>query len=102
MPRKTEGVYLLVHDVLREMHEPYGEDIILEVCQAIESRPDWLLRYTELTEELRKWVVNNWIGQYTKEITGYRSMREVATKKSKLISSYTKLSRYPIDRNGMQ
>lgn len=92
MPKKTEGVYLLVEDVLRTFSEPYGEDIIEDVCLAIENNPDWRRRYNELSEELRHWVVNNWIGQYTKAITGLRSLREVDAKRSNLITAYTKLS----------
>ena len=59
MPRKTDGVNLLVSDVLRTMSAPYGEDIIEEVCLAIEGNRDWRRRYNELSDELRGWVVNN-------------------------------------------
>ena len=91
MLRKTEGVYELVQNVLRTFSEPYDEDIIEDVCLAIENNPDWLRQYNELGDELRHWVVNNWIGQYTKSITGLNSLREVDAKRSKLIKSYTKL-----------
>ena len=91
MAKKTEGVELLVGDVLRTFSEPYGEDIIEDVCLAIERNRDWRRRYNELGEELRDWVVNNWIGQYTKSITGLRSLREVDAKRSTIIKGYTKL-----------
>lgn len=63
MARKTEGVRQLVQDVLETFSEPYGEDIIEDVCLAIEDHPEWMQRYRELSDELRSWVVNNWIGQ---------------------------------------
>lgn len=92
MPNKTEGVRILVQDVLQTFSEPYNEDVIDEVCLAIEVNPEWRRRYDELSDELRAWVVNNWIGQYTKEITGLNTVREVDAKKSKLIKNYTKLT----------
>ena len=91
MPRKTEGVRILVQDVLKTFTEPYSEDVIDDVCWAIEHNPEWRSRYYELSEELTDWVVNNWIGQYTKELTGLNTLREVSAKRSKLIKSYTKL-----------
>jgi hypothetical protein len=91
MSNKTESVKLLVRDVLLTFSEPYGEDIIEDVCLAIEGHRDWHRRYDELCSELRTWVVNNWIGQYTKEITGLKSLREVEAQRSKLIKNYTKL-----------
>jgi hypothetical protein len=91
MTRKTAGVELLVRDVMMTIREPYGEDVILDVCLAIENNPEWMRRYRGLGGELRLWVVNNWIGQYTKSITGMRSLKEVDTKRSSIIGSYTKL-----------
>ncbi len=92
MDKKTLGVYELVQDVLRTLPMPYGEDIIEEVCLAIEGNPEWLQRYNELGRELRYWVVNNWIGQYTKILTGLKSIKQVPAKRSKIIKSYTKLA----------
>jgi hypothetical protein len=40
MDKKTEGVEILVKDVLATFHEPYGEDITLEVFQKIEGDPE--------------------------------------------------------------
>lgn len=92
MPNKTEGVFYLVQEVLRTFSEPYGEDIIEDVCLAIEKNPGWLRQYKELCDELSQWVVNNWIGQYTKQITGLKTIKEVDAKRSKIIKAYTKLS----------
>ena len=91
MVRKTEGVYQLVQDVLETFSEPYGEDVIEDVCLAIEGHPEWMQRYRDLSDELRSWVVNNWIGQYTKQLTGLQTVREVRAKRSRIITSYTKL-----------
>lgn len=93
MANKTAGVKLLVQDVLATFSEPYGEDIILEVCQVIENNREWRRRYDELSAELRAWVVNNWIGKYVKDITGLNSLRQVPIEDGHIITSYTKLGR---------
>ncbi len=92
MSKKTQGVYDLVQEVLRTLPMPYGEDVIEEVCLAIENNSDWQKRYKDLSSELRQWVVNNWIGQYTKKLTGLKSVRQVEAKRAKIIGSYTKLA----------
>ena len=89
---RTQGVKILVCDVLAIMTKPYGEDIILDVYMAIEHNPEWRRRYDELCDDLRDAVVNPLIGQLVKEETGLASLREVSTKgKSHIIKSYTKL-----------
>jgi hypothetical protein len=89
---RTKGVKILVHDVLAIFPKPYGEDIILDVCMAIEHNPEWRRRYDELCDTLRDAVVNAAISQFVKEETGLINLREVSTKgKSHLIKSYTKL-----------
>lgn len=91
MPKKTAGVFELAQDVLATLPEPYGRDIVEEVCLAIERNPYWRGRYDELADDLRDWVVNNWIGLYTKQLTGFRSMRKVVAKRSKIVTAYTQL-----------
>lgn len=91
MARKTAGVKLLVQDVLTTMDKPYSEDITLEVFQTIEQDRDWRRRYDALCEDLSQWVVNNWIGQYTKELAGFNHSRQVVTNACQLIGSYSKL-----------
>lgn len=91
MPNKTQGVYELVSEVLETFSEPYGENIIEDVCLAIENRSSWLKQYDVLKVELSKDVVNNWIGRYTKQITGLKTVLEVDAKRSKIIGAYTKL-----------
>jgi hypothetical protein len=99
MIKKTEGVEILVKDVLATIPEPYGQDIILEVFQKIEGNPDeWLRRYhslsNDLSDDLSDDIINNWIGKYVKDQTGLNTLREVpAGGKCKLITSYSKLGR---------
>jgi len=89
---RTQGVKILVREVLAIMPKPYGEDVILDVCMAIEHNPAWRMQYDKLCDELRDAVVNPLIGQLVKEETGLSSLREVSTKgKSHIIKSYTKL-----------
>jgi hypothetical protein len=92
MARKTQGVYDLVAEILGTMPAPYGEDVIEDVCVAIETSPGLFVRYQGLCEDLRQWVVNNWIGKYVKERTGKTTIREVQAKKAKIITAYTKLA----------
>lgn len=90
MSGKTEGVRILVQDVLQEkFSEPYSEHIIRDVCIAIENNTDWRRRYDELGEELRPWVVNNWIGKHTKDFVGMNSMRQVDLEDGHIITSYS-------------
>lgn len=92
MANKTEGVKILVQDVLMTaLREPHGEDVILDVFKAIKNSPDFTRRYTELSHELRDWVVNNWIGKYTKDLVGMRSVRQVKAPSGYFITSYKKL-----------
>jgi hypothetical protein len=96
MDKKTEGVEILVKEVLATIPEPYGEDIILEVFQKIEGNPEWRLRYNslsnDLSDDLTDWIINNWIGKYVSGETGMKSLREVpAGERCTLITSYSKL-----------
>lgn len=91
MTLKTQGVRELVERALGTLTQPYSEDIIDEVCFVIEHDSELHQQYQELAADLRAWVVNNWIGQYTKELTGGETIREVTARKSSLIKGYTKL-----------
>ena len=91
MARKTEGVYELVKAVLKDFSEPYSEDIILLVCQAIKKNDRFNQQYKELVDELGKRTVNTSIGRYTKEITCLKSSKSVSAGKGEIIKSYTKL-----------
>lgn len=91
MPRKTQGVYEFVTKVLDAIPEPYGEDITEDVFLEIYKQPNWRRQYDELVDELSEDVVNQWIGRYTKQITGLKTVSQVEAKRSKIIGSYTKL-----------
>ena len=99
MARKTEGVRLLVQEVMTaEFTNGYGEDIIRDVCFAIERNREWRRQYDELSDELRAWVVNNWIGKYVKEISGLNNLKQVPVEEGHIITSYTQLGHGRIER----
>ena len=91
MAKKTEGVRLLVQDVLRTLPEPYGEDVIEDVFVEVQNKLAWHRRYDELVGELTLPVTNSWIGWHTKSITGFDTLREVDAKRTRLIKYYSKL-----------
>ena len=95
MTRKTQGVQDLVQLALQKIAPPYSEDVIEEVCLVIENNRELFRKYLQLSDELKHWVVNNWIGQYTKEITGGQTLRLVDARRSKLITGYTQLAFSP-------
>jgi hypothetical protein len=78
---------------MRRFSKPYSTDIIEDVFLAIEGDQSLLQRYKLLADELRGWVVNRWIGRYTKRESGMKSIRQVEARRSNLITSYTKLGR---------
>jgi hypothetical protein len=89
---RTNGVKILVKEVLAIFTKPYGEDIILDVCMAIEHNPAWRGRYDQLCDELRDSVVNPLIPQLVMEETGLNSLYDVSTKgKSHILKKYAKL-----------
>jgi hypothetical protein len=97
MDKKTEGVEILVKDVLAsKFSEPYNENIILKVFQEIEKTPELEKRYHSLSNDVGDGfsddVINNWIGKYVKDQTRLNSLREVsADGKCSLITRYMKL-----------
>jgi hypothetical protein len=96
----TYPIQELVQTVLNTISKPYSEDLIDEVCAAIEQNPEWLSRYYALVEHFSsrgkngRLTVNSSIGWYTKDLTGLAALSypHQATK-SKLITTYTKLTR---------
>jgi hypothetical protein len=89
--KKTQGIEELVSEVIETISNPYGEDVILDVFLAIERQPTWQRRYDELVFELGKDTVNQWVGRYTKQITGLKKPSQISTKLSKLTGSYSRL-----------
>jgi hypothetical protein len=97
----TAPIRDLVGEVLRaQFTAPYQEDITDQVCLAIESNEAWLNRYEELAKEFSRkehdgwWIVNNFIGQWTKDLMGMVNIKEGVPAKSSLIKSYSRLG-YP-------
>src|SRR4051794_15383528 len=86
-PYRTQGVRSLVEEVLCTLPQPYSEDVIDEVCLAIEGNPQWLTEYRALCNDLRVWVVNNWIGQWVSRAVGRTGDHQVAAQSS-LIETY--------------
>ena len=91
MVGRTEGIRLLVQDVLRTLPEPYGEDVIEDVFVKIQGDPEWHRRYDELVEELTLPVVNSWIAKHTKATVRFDTLRVVDTRRTELITCYRKL-----------
>jgi hypothetical protein len=89
--KKTAGVRIFVQDILRKISKPYGEDIILNVFRKIEKDRDLKRCYTLLVHELGKYAVNTWVGKYTKELTGMKSLTSTPAPHGPIITSYTKL-----------
>jgi hypothetical protein len=94
----TAPIRELVEDVLRERFSaPYPSDITDQVCLAIEGNEDWLSRYWSLVEHFSQSgkkgrdIVNNWIGTYTKDLTGMVVVISSVKAKSDLIQTYSKL-----------
>jgi hypothetical protein len=91
MARKTEGVCLLVRDVLQKLPKPYGEDVIEDVFVEIEGDREWHGRYDELVDGLTRPVVNSFVGWHTRDLTGFDTLRVVEARRSSLIKYYSKL-----------
>jgi predicted Zn-dependent protease with MMP-like domain len=95
--RATQLVQELVNDALSRIPQPYGEDVTRDVFVEIKRDPELERRYYRCVSELSRDVVNNWIGQYTRDATGMRSVRQVHIKEREkddyLMGSYRKLAR---------
>lgn len=89
--KKTQGVQDIVHDALASIPTPYSPDVIEDVALAIEADSNLQNRYDNLCLTLRKRVVNNWIGQYTKASVNMKSIAQGDAHRSTIIGSYTRL-----------
>jgi hypothetical protein len=88
----------LVRDVLASLRSyPYPEDIIDQLCLAIEANPQWQDRYDNLVEHYSskgkhgKLTVNSNVGWYTRDETGLVNLGTKGTAKSSLITSFSRL-----------
>ena len=90
--RKTEGVRNLVKEVLASLPEKLlTEDVTDEVLFIIEKnrRED----YKKLVSQLGRDVVNQWIGQWTKDLLDAETIQNaVPSKKNGLSGDYTTLN----------
>jgi hypothetical protein len=81
----------------RNFAYPHPPDITDQVCLAIEANPEWLARYHHLVEHFSsggrdgRSLVNNYIGSYTKELTGMVTVKKDMKAKSRLLSKYSQL-----------
>jgi len=97
----TAPIRNLVAEILKsQFSPPYPEDITDQVCLAIEDDERLRERYEALVMEFGKgnyepWRVNNWIGQWTKELTGMVNIQEGVPANSSLIESYSRLGYRP-------
>ncbi len=89
---RTLAVKQLVERALAALPRPHTEDVIDDVFLAIERNPAWLLEYNTLCTDLGKSVVNTWGGFWVANHEGKPGVQQVATVKSTLISSYSRLS----------
>lgn len=88
---RTGPVKALVREVLATLPQPFSEHVIDDVFFSIETTPKWLRVYESLCSTLGKTVVNNWSGYWVANTLGKTGEREVPSRKSKLIESYSLL-----------
>lgn len=86
---KTEDVRALIRDVLDTLSEPYSHHVIDEVFAAIEKDPTWRNRYELLCSTLGRDVVNTWGGRWIALTLERSGEKQVPSKKSTLIGSYS-------------
>jgi len=96
MDKKTEGIEILVKEVLATISVPYSADIILEVFQKIAENPELERRYHSLSNDVGDGfsddIINQWIGKYVSSETGMKALQVVsAGGKCRLVTSYSKL-----------
>ena len=91
MTGKTADVYVLVSDAIKSVPKPYTEDVIEDVCLAIEADANLMKRYMALCGTLGKHVTNNAIGRHAKTLAAMQTVRQVPATRSKIVGSYSKL-----------
>ena len=91
---KTQGVKDLVVEVVASLPaSERGAHAIRNVFIAIEQHPDWRARYDlECSALGHAWVVNNWIGKWTRHCVGHGGTKQqVALDGYSLATSYSVL-----------
>lgn len=89
---RTADIKRLVEDALASLPKPHTEDVIDDVFQAIEQRPEWRQRYDDISSDLGKSVANTWGGFWIANSEGRSGVEQVPAKRSTLIQSYSKLT----------
>lgn len=87
----TTDVRNLVTDALHSIEPPYAENVIDEVFFVIESSQRWLQEYEGLCLKHGKSVVNSLGGYWIGRELGKVGKKQVPSKKSTLIGSYSVL-----------
>ena len=88
---KTAGVKALVDEVIVSLPRPLTEHVTLAVFKQIETNPARLTQYHSLCNDLRQWVVNNWIGKWTRDALGAESIQQVPAEGTALTKTYSTL-----------
>lgn len=86
---RTADVRALVQEVLETMPQPYSHHVIDDVFAAIEHDQRWRVRYDAPCSSLGHDVVNNWGGRWIAITLGKEGKKQVPSKKSRLIGSYS-------------
>ena len=89
---KTAPIKNLVDQVLDSLPKHDPEDAIDDVFHAIEANPTWLKEYESLCVDLGRDVVNQYGGHWIAHALGKSGGQQVASVKTSLISSYSKLA----------
>ena len=89
--RDTHEVRELVIDAINGISQPYPKNVTFLVCQKIQNSPTLFQRYNHLSSILTDWVVNNWLGKYTSEVTGLKSNGRHVKVTDLFIKSYSEL-----------
>lgn len=67
------------------------EHVTLTVFKSIEANSKWRRQYKSLCNELGDWVVNNWIGKWTRDALGAESIKQVPAEGTSLTKTYSTL-----------
>lgn len=88
---QTNDVRDLVNEALEALPKPYSENVIDDVFFAIQSNPRWLAEYEGLCLKHSKTVTNSLGGYWIGRALGKRGHKQVPSKKSSLVGSYSVL-----------
>ena len=89
---KTQDIYDLVREVLHTIPQPWPNDIIDQVCLAVERNTVWLSRYNQLMAIHGRYILNQMIGRHTDKLTDFNHSGPVKPAESRLIKTYSWLS----------